>query len=143
VNNGKGLAPVDLQTLVGLFAATGIPALVKAVIGWIHPSLVTLLCPPINQVIQAACYTDDRWEAGITLAITALGIAYMLYTMYWRLKLNATPPPGTTSALVETGSVPITVPVGPDGTVAAKLNTETGQITQTPLESPAPPGKSP
>jgi len=71
-----------------------------------------------------------------THVLAVVGFITAAAALVSRVFASPSPPPGTSSALVENGMVPVTVPAGPDGTVAAKLDTATGVVTQEPLKPP-------
>lgn len=131
---------VDVQTLLGFVSATGLPAVFKAVIGFLHPSIYTLMCGTGYVDKAPSCYADDRTEALLWLALTVLAVAYGAYTLWQRLSSNPTPPAGTTSAVIAIGQIPVTT--DRDGTTGlASAKALPGTVAEpTAIASPAPKG---
>ena len=114
-------SPVDIRLLIGFFSATGVPALVNAIVGFAHPSIYTITCGKAWFDGIGNCYADDRAEAILNLGIAMIAVIYGLVTLYQRVKANPTPPAGTTSAIIPTGQVPVTIDRdGTDGLASAK-----------------------
>ena len=82
---------IDVQTLLGFFSATGLPAIFKAVIAFLHPSIYTLTCGVGWVDGVTPCYADERDEAIVWLALTGVAVAYGVWTLYRRLGSNPTP----------------------------------------------------
>jgi hypothetical protein len=112
---------IDVQTLLGFVSATGLPAVFKAIIGFLHPSLYTIFCG-IGYVDKApSCYADDRAEALLWLGLTVIAVAYGAYTLWQRLSSNPTPPSGMTSSIIAKGEIPVTINRdGTEGIATAK-----------------------
>jgi hypothetical protein len=92
---------IDLQTLIGFFSATGVPALIKTVITLVHPSIYTLTCGVPYASGAADCYKDAVLEAWLTLILILIAVGYGVWTLWKRLVANPTP---TNTAEVPTAS---------------------------------------
>ena len=100
---------IDVQTLLGFVSATGLPAVFKAIIGFLHPSIYTLACGRTWVDPAPSCYADDRVEALLWLGLTVIAVGYGGYTLWQRLSSNPTPPTGMKSAMISNGEIPVTI----------------------------------
>lgn len=83
---------IDLQTLLGLFSATGLPLLFNAALKFLHPSLYTLTCGVAwSDASPKNCYAVDRLEAVLFLCFSAVAVGYGIFRFWLFLRNNPTP----------------------------------------------------
>jgi len=110
---------VDLKTLIGFGSATGLPAVIHAIIAFMHPALVTVTCGTAYVDGVAPCYRDLWVEAVLLLVLSAIAIIYGLVTMAARFQAVPSPPVGTKLGVIPNGQVPATVLVNGSGVKGA------------------------
>jgi hypothetical protein len=137
---------VDRQSLLGLLSATGLPLVFHAIIAFLHPSLYTLACGIVYADGLAACYADDKVEAILWLALSALAVAYGAFTFWQHSMWNPSPPKGAHNAIIPNDQVPVTIDKNGGGALqSAKANpgTVADATPITPIVVPQPPPSSP